>query len=151
MIALKDRYSLGIIIGLIANIFSNIFNYIVYQLDLTQYLPRQIAAATFIPLSKIDSLIGIIIGVCADYGVAIFFSLSIVYLLDITGDDFAILKGLSIALLHWLLLFGLLLRFGLSRINPSDLGTNLIFLFNHLLLGVLIAIMVVKYKVKYFR
>ena len=151
MTTIKDKYSLGIIIGLTANIIRNIFNYIVYQLNFTQYLPRQIAAATFIPLAKIDSLIGIIIGFCADYGIAIFFSLSIVYLLDITGDDFAILKGLSIGLLYWLLLFGLLLRFGLSRINPSDLGTNLIFLFNHLLLGIIVAVMVVRYKAKYFR
>lgn len=147
MIKIKDNYSLGIIIGLIANLVKCLFNYFLYQLGLTQYLPYQIAGATFISLQQLDSVIGFIIGNVADYGVAIFFSLSIVYLLKLTGTDFVVLKGISIALFYWLLLFGLLLRFGLSRINPIDLGTNFTALLNHLLLGILIAIIFRKYKI----
>ena len=148
MIKIEDKYFLAIISSIAANFIRNIFNYICYQLNFSQYLPRQIAAATFLPTTKVDSIIGIIIGSCADYGVAIFLGIFIVYLLHLTGMSYLLIKGLSIGLLYWLLIFGMLLKFGVSEINPNDLKTNLVFLINHILLGVFISWLASKYGKK---
>ncbi|WP_408956553.1 hypothetical protein [Natroniella sp. ANB-PHB2] len=139
MIYFKDKYSLGIIVSIFANFIRNIFTYICYYFNISQYLARQIAAATFLPQTKVNSFLGIIIGTFADYGVAISLGVIIIYLLYLTGTAYPLLKGISMGLLYWLLLFGMMLRFGLSEINPTDLNTNIVFLINHILLGVLIA------------
>ncbi|MFW6016781.1 MAG: hypothetical protein ACOCRK_10115 [bacterium] len=144
MIKIKDKYVLGIIVGIIANFIRNIFNIIFYILKINLYLPRQLAAATFIPADMVDTHGGMIIGIFADYGVAIFIGIFIVYLLYYVGIEFTLIKGISIGIFFWINLFGMMLRYNLSEINPVDINTNLIFLVNHILLGAIIAWLAVK-------
>ncbi|MEJ6950505.1 hypothetical protein [Natronospora cellulosivora (SeqCode)] len=144
MIKIKDKYILGIIVSIIANFIRNIFNSIFYMLNINQYLPRQLAAATFIPADMVDTRGGMIIGIFADYGVAIFIGIFIVYLLYYIGIEFNLIKGISVGIFFWINLFGMMLKYNLSDINPTDINTNLIFLVNHILLGALIAWLAVK-------
>lgn len=146
MFNFKDKYSMGIVVGLIANTVRTAFNYLAYYFGVTKYIPFEIAAATFLPKFKINSFFGLIIGIFADYGVAAFFAITITYLLHYTGRDYMWLKGISISLLYWLLLFGMGLQFGLSRINPADIATNLTFLANHILLGIIVVWLLSKYN-----
>ncbi|MBM7625076.1 hypothetical protein [Sporohalobacter salinus] len=145
MFRVRDKYSMGIIAGLIANTVGTVLNYISYYFGLTKYLPSHIASATFLPKSKVNCFLGLTIGLFADYGVAIFFGITITYLLYYTGTDYMWLKGISVSLLYWLLLFGMGLQFGLSKINPSQLNTNLIFLIHHILLGIIVVWVISKY------
>lgn len=151
MFKTKDKYSLGIFLGLIANTIRVAFDYIAYYFNLTKYVPFHIASATFLPKSKVNSFLGLTIGIFGDYSVAAFFGLTIVYLLYYTGSEYSWIKGISIGLLYWLLLFGMGLQFGLSRINPSDFGTNLTFFVNHILLGIVVVWIIKQYDLITFK
>ena len=94
MITVKDRYSLGIISGIVGNIIRNIFNYIGYLLNINKYMPHHIAAGTFLARTDIYSVSGLIIGITADYGVAIFFAITVIYLIYYTGNDYIWIKGI---------------------------------------------------------
>ena len=75
--------------------------------------------------------------------------LTIVLLLSYTGTAYFWLKGISVGLFSWLLIYGVILRMEVGRIEPLDPATNLINLAEHLLLGGLISYFIMHYGRNY--
>ena len=145
MIKIKDKYTLAIIATLFANTIKNIIDCLFYWLNFTEHSICHIAASTYFSISDTKTIPALIVGILTDYAVAAILGLVIVYILHYTSTDYFWVKGLSIGLLSWLFIFGMVLRMKVGRINPIDYGTNLINLIEHMLLGILIAFFIVKY------
>mgnify|MGYP006270922929 CR=1 FL=1 len=145
MIEVKDKYTLSIVATLIANTIKNIIDYSLYVLDITEHSIYQIAASAYFSVADTRTLPALIVGIFTDYAVAMILGLLIVYVLYYTSSDYFLVKGISVGLLSWLLVFGIILRMKVGRIDPVDPATNLVNLIEHLLLGALIAFFIVKY------
>lgn len=146
---IKDKYTLAIIATLFANTIKNIIDYSFYTLDITEHCICHIAASTYFAIADTKTIPALIIGVFSDYGVAMILGLTIVLLLSYTGTAYFWLKGLSVGLFSWLLIYGIILRMEVGRIEPLDPATNLINLAEHLLLGGLISYFIMRYGRNY--
>lgn len=145
MIEIKDKYTLAIAATLIANTIKSIIDYSLYLFNITEHSIYHIAASAYFSVADTRTIPALIVGIFTDYAVAMILGLLIVYVLYYTSSDYFWLKGISVGLLSWLLVFGIILRIKVGRIDPVDPATNLVNLVEHLLLGALIAFFIVKY------
>lgn len=104
-----------------------------------------IAASAYFKISDVHTLPALITGAINDYFIASAMGVAIIYFLYLTGTDFFWIKGASIGGAWWLFAFGIVLRTKIGRIDPTDPGTNLYHITEHLLLGILIAWLITKY------
>ncbi|WP_408956155.1 hypothetical protein [Natroniella sp. ANB-PHB2] len=144
MIIIEDEITLGIFAGIIANIIRNIVGFISYFIGLQDYHIWQFAASAYLSIEEAKSY-GIIVGGFTDYMLATMVSIFAVYFFLYVGFKNYLLKGLLIGGFAWISIFTLAVRTGISRIDPNSVAGSLSFLFNHLLLGVLIALLLKKY------
>jgi hypothetical protein len=147
MIKIKDKLTLGIAAAIIANIIVSIIDLVCYKLNINQFNRFQIAASPYFQVPDVDTIPAIIVGIIADFSVAAFFGVIMVYILFYTGADFYYVKGLFVALIFWLILYGIVLRLNIARIDPVDPGTNLVHLAIHLILGLLTAWIITKHGI----
>lgn len=145
MTVIKDKYTIAIIATLVANTIKNVVDYGFYLLNITEHAIYHIAASAYFSVEDTRTLPATIVGIFTDYAVAMILGLIIMYVLSYTSSDYFWIKGISVGLLSWLLVFGMMLRMKVGRIDPIDPGTNVVNLTEHLLLGVLIAFLIVKY------
>ena len=148
MISINDRYSFGIISGIFANLLNNILDYIFYLIGINKYHMWQIAASAYLKIEDTKTIPALIIGAISDYSTAALMGVSIIYLLYFTGSENFWLKGMSIGGMWWLFAFGVILRAKIGRIDPIDIGTNLYHAAEHLLFGIIVAFIIVKYGKK---
>ena len=145
MIKITDKYSFAVFASLIANIPINILDFIIYKLGINKYLMWHIAASAYFKKSDVHTIPALITGAATDYITAGLMGVPIFYLLYWTGKDYFWLKGISIGGFWWLTAFGVILRCKVARIDPVDASTNLYHLSEHILLGFLTALIIVKY------
>lgn len=145
-INIRDKITLGIITGMLANFVITILDIAFYFLDVNEYLHIHIAASAYFPLERIHSIPALIVGTITDFSIGAILGIIIVYTLFYTGTDFYYIKGISIPLLFWILIYGMVLRLNIGRIDPTDAGTNLVHLSLHIILGFLIAWFTVKHS-----
>ena len=131
----KDPFVAGVLAAGLANTIVNGLDFFVYRMQLTEHPIWHLAASVYLPTTEAKTLIGRLIGVVTDYGVATGVGLILVYILYRTGTDHFYLKGMIGGFFSWLFIFGVIVRSGLVRLEPIDPATNLFHMFNHLLLG----------------
>ena len=152
MLQIKDKITLGVFTGILANVIRNIIGSISYFIGLQDYHIWQFAASAYLEIEEAKSLRGIIVGSFTDYMIAALLGVIAVYFLLFVGLKNFIVKGLFIGGIAWLFVFTIAVRTGISRLNPNSFHGSLSFLFNHLLLGVLIVLFIKKYgKNVFFR
>jgi hypothetical protein len=137
MLKVKDKIVLGIIAGIVSNVFVTIIDISFYMLNINKYLHFHVAASAYFPESQVYTVPAIIIGVTADFTLAAFLGVITTYILFYTGTDYFYVKGLGVALIFWQFFYGIFLRLGIARIDPTDSGTNLVHFAIHLILGLL--------------
>jgi len=142
---IEDKITLGIFIGILANIIRNIVGTFSYLIGIQGYHIWQFAASAYLPVEEAKSIYGLIVGSFSDYMIAALIGVFSVYLLLYVGFENYILKGFFIGGTAWLLIFTIIVSTGISKINPNSVGGSISFLFNHLLLGVLIVVILKKY------
>lgn len=146
MIDLDDNYSLGLIAGIIANTVRIIFAWITFGLNFRNYFTIHLASSAVLNKEEISTLPGLFIGVFTDYAIAGILGIVTIYLLHYTTTKNYILKGLSVGSMAWLLIYIPITQTKISRINPEAISSNIVFLLGHLLLGVIMAVVIVKYR-----
>lgn len=147
MINIKDKITLGAAAGILANLITSIIDIVLYKLNINKFIHFHIAASAYFPVRDVNTLPALIIGGISDFTVAAVFGVIIVYILFLTGTDYFYVKGLMVSLLYWLLLYGMILRLNIARIDPTDPGTNLVHLATHIILGLLISWIVTKHGI----
>lgn len=143
--SIHDRYTFGIIAGIIANIPVNILDYVSTSLNIGEYHIWQIAASAYFTKAQLDTLPALFIGMITDYATAGLLGVISVYLLYLTGKEYYLIKGISIGIAFWILFYGVILRSNITRIDPTGAGTNLSDFTWHIILGVLTSWFIVKY------
>lgn len=141
---INDRITLGIFAGIAANIIRNIVGGISYYLGVQDFHIWQFAASAYLSIEEAKTY-GIIIGSFTDYILAATIGVFAMYFLLYEGFKNHIIKGLFIGGFAWLFIFTLVIRTGISRLNPNSVGGSLSFLFNHLLLGIIVVWILKKY------
>lgn len=145
MAIVKDKIVLGTLAGILSNVVVTIIDIVFYHLGVNQFVHFHIAASAFFPSSEVYNTSALIIGAVADFALAAFLGVVIAYTLYFTGSDYFYIKGIGVGLTFWLLIYGIVLRLKIARIDPIDSGTNLVHLTIHLILGFLSSWIIAKH------
>ncbi len=147
---IKDKFILATLAAIIANILGIILNYCSYLLNINEYLLWKIAASAFVPLNKIDAPPAIFIGLVADFIVAISLGIFILIILNLTGVDYAIVKGILSGLFFWLMLFAILFNAGIVKLIPQDPASYVGHIIDHSIRGSVIGWILQSYGKQFF-
>jgi len=147
MVKVKDKVALGTIAGILSNVIVTIIDIVFYKLDVIKFLHFHIAASVYFPISEVHTLPALIVGAIADFTLAAYLGVIIVYTLFYTGTDYSYVKGLGIVFAFWLFIYGIIERLNIARIDPTDPGTNLVHLAIHIILGLLTSWIIVKHGI----
>lgn len=146
----EDLIVTGAIAGTIGNICQLLFNFGCFLIGWTKYTYFQIAASVFVVPDRVNTWGALLLGMLADLVVGASFGIALLYIVNKTGNKFLAFKGLGLAWIMWLVLFGLIVNIHIVRITPTDIGTNQCAFFSHLILGLVTAWWLKRSKVKAF-
>jgi hypothetical protein len=131
---IKDRILLGLVSGLTASIPGRILNELEYKKGIIDHTYEQAASNVFVKQSQIKTPSGKMIGIVANQALAATAGVATTYTLSATGRDYAIVKGMGIGIVYWMLLRGLPPKLGLG-LPPKKPVTPLLSLLDHLIFG----------------
>jgi len=131
----KDWIIFGVLAGFVGNIVKEALAWILYAFGWVRYTFVHIGAGYFVDAEFIDNPVSLLTGFIADWVVAGTIGVIIVYLLRITGSDYAILKGAGIGAVTYLLFYGALMALDVTRASLLTPLPNLLLFFPHLLYG----------------
>ena len=147
----ENKISLGIFSGILANTLANIFSLILYFTGIKEYFLWTLATSIFVSRDKINNLGAIILGIVADSIIAIWLGILLVYILYIIGTNRGYLKGLIYGGLWWIILYGGVTGLHISRLEINSIDSNLAYLAEHLIFGILLAWFNLKFGKKVFK
>jgi hypothetical protein len=136
----EDPIVAGSTAGLIANIAKDLVNLLTKLLNWTDYYYWPMAASVFVPEDLTLKAGALILGFLGDFIIAGAFGVALYYFIAFTGKRHFIFKGLSLAWLLWIVLFGMLVNVHFIRITPTDIGSNLSAFLSHSALGMVTAL-----------
>lgn len=113
----RNPYYGGLLAGSIAIIAINLAEFLMRILNISETTLWQAGGAVFLAEKALMTPLGIGIGIFSHILVSLFMAIIITYYLQLTGKDYAILKGLSISLAAMFVFFGLV--FPIRNINLS--------------------------------
>jgi hypothetical protein len=144
MIRFENKIPLGVFSGVVSNLIRNIFSSIFYYLGYKEYTIWQFASSAILPQSEFEKITALFLGLFNDFAIASILGIITVYFIYFTGTDNYILKGFIIGATAWMLIFIPVTQLNISRIKPESITSNIIYLLNHLLLGILLSIIIIK-------
>ena len=143
---IRDRFTLGLLSGIIANIGKNILSRYAESKGFSQKSFVDAAAGFF--LNKKDSItpLGRVVGILSDFSTAITIGVANVYFLTHTGKDQWFLKGMGTGSIFWVTMYGFLGSIGKQQpVYPVSPGTALTSFVGHTLFGILSNYIIVKF------
>jgi hypothetical protein len=131
----EDPIVAGATAGIVANIAKDLVNMITNLLHWTIYYYWPLAASVFVPAESTSKFGALVLGFLGDFIIGGAFGVALYYLIAYTGKRYFIIKGLGLAWLLWIILFGMLVNVHFIRITPTDIGSNLSAFLSHTALG----------------
>lgn len=133
---IKDEIALGALAGFLATIPQFIFNLISVYFSYSKFYSFQFSGSIFLRPSLTLTPLGIVIGTFMWVSMATVLGIIIVYLLKYTGKDYWWLKGILVSVsLMFTIIYGFLQSFGITKIVPNDIPTNLTHLIGNIIFG----------------
>jgi hypothetical protein len=126
MMKIRDRFTLGVVGGLVAAIPWRMLNNWERKKGYTELTYSQLAAGLFVPKGAIDDPKAAIVGKIGNQVLLAGTGVATAYLLSVSGRDKAWLKGAGVASLLWLFLYGLATRAKAVTIKPRKANTILL-------------------------
>ncbi|MFZ5942790.1 MAG: hypothetical protein ACOYVD_01685 [Bacillota bacterium] len=126
---IKDRITLGVVVGIAANLIKQGLSFLFKELGWSTITPDKKAGGIFLSRKKTKQPEGKILGIIADFCIACKLAILLVFLISSTGKDNHLLKGLSGSSTAWIVMYGFLSRIGgtgFSIIRPKDAITSLL-------------------------
>jgi hypothetical protein len=136
----EDPIVAGATAGIMANIAKDLVNLITNLLHWTVYYYWPLAASVFVPPELTSKFGALVLGFLGDFIIGGAFGVALYYFIAFTGKRHFIFKGLSLAWLLWIVLFGMLVNVHFIRITPTDIGSNLSAFLSHSALGMVTAL-----------
>lgn len=140
---IKDRITLGVLSGLLAGTPDTLINALEYKAGITDLTYGQMGANLFLNENKINTREAQLAGYLANFSAISAGGVIFIYILSLTGRDYAILKGVGLGLISWLTVYGLGSKIGLSVKSKKPLAPVLSF-FDHVLYGSLLGLITPK-------
>ncbi len=94
---MQDSIAAATIVGIIGAVLMDLLVYALVVLGIPIITPWNIAADVFLKWDKVNSNIGLLLGVIGTIALCVGTAILIVLLIKLTGTDFAILKGIITA------------------------------------------------------
>lgn len=91
---MKDPIGAAAIAGIIGTAIMDLLAYIIIKIGIPMISPWNIAADVFVIWDLVDSQIGIILGLIGTLALGVGTSILLVFVMKITGKEFAFLKGI---------------------------------------------------------
>lgn len=131
----KDLIIFGAYAGIIANIPKNIIAWIFHWCGWLRYTFEHIAAGYFVDLPYIDQPLSLITGFIADFTNAGFFGVLLYFILQKTGKDYAVLKGLAFGSFLYLIFYGTFMAMDMTRASLLTPLPNFLLYIPHTVFG----------------
>ncbi|MCW3491301.1 hypothetical protein [Dethiobacter alkaliphilus] len=125
---------LGIVSGVIAGVPGRLINAWQYKKGLTDKKYGQRAASLFLPNGKVNTEEGRVIGSIVNHANISLTGIIFTYLLAATGRDKAVIKGVGVSTVAWLVIYGLTSRLKIT-VGSKKLRAPLYSFFDHVTLG----------------
>lgn len=136
---LRDRIIVGSLIGVLADVFKLLINYTAFLLGYTDVVFWQITATRFLEKGDLFNPAALIIGGAADLTVTAVLGVVFFLLIDYSGTDYLLLKGIGFGLAVWVGLFGFLLSQSVQGKIPQSPSGILVTLVAHFVFGLSLA------------
>ncbi|KUO49815.1 MAG: hypothetical protein APF76_00800 [Desulfitibacter sp. BRH_c19] len=140
---ITDRIILGMVSGLIAGIPGRLINSAEYRAGYTDLRYNHLASSLFIPKNKTNSTEGKLLAAFVNNINVSSVGVVISYLLSATGRDKAVVKGMGVAAISWIMINGLVSNLGLKIKSKRPLSP-ILSLADHLIFGSLTGFLVSK-------
>ncbi len=144
----RDTAVLGIVAGILGGTVYQVFIWMFYLMGFAKITPFQLGAYISVkPGSDITLLSAQLLGMVQHYSLSILVAVIALYLLRQIGIDHAWLKGLALGAIINLFIYGLTAKavIPVSVLQP-DLATSTIYMFAHLIFGLVIVFTYIKYS-----
>lgn len=132
---MRDTIALGLLSGFIGNAAKDLSDWLIYRAGKTELLNGHLASSMISPPEKVQEPAYFALGQILDTIVGSALSISMVYLLKITGKDHHLLKGATMGLLLWSTLYSLGPNWRVLSIKPRHSSTYFSALLNNTLYG----------------
>ncbi|KJS80943.1 MAG: hypothetical protein JM58_18145 [Peptococcaceae bacterium BICA1-8] len=147
----RDTIVFGALAGLIGNIPKTIIAWLFHLLGYLEYTFIHIAAGYFVPAKFIDNPVALATGFIADYTNAAFFGIIMYLMLQKTGTDYAVVKGLSFGAFVYLVFYGAFMALDITRASLLTPLPNLLLFFPHIIYGAVTCWFIRRYSGLYNR
>ena len=131
----EDPVMIGAIAGFIGTVVKEVLNGISVMFDWSGKLYWHMAASVFVLPHDVKKPGALLLGALGDFITGAFFGIAVVYVLRLTGRRFAYIKGLGVAWMVWLGLFGLVANLDIIRLTPVGIETGLSGFVTHTFFG----------------
>ncbi|NLI93959.1 MAG: hypothetical protein GX434_17710 [Peptococcaceae bacterium] len=133
---IQDSAVISILGGLIGMIPMDISNYLLWKKGKTENLYGHVAGSMLMSKFRMNQTKNFILGQFWHYAAGAGFGFPAFYLLKKTGKDHLLLKGASVGMFTWGLLYNFGMRIGLYGANPRLTKTKYAALWHNFLYGV---------------
>ncbi len=142
---IKDKYLLGFVSAAIVATILNFVDYLSVRLHINEWHIWQIAGSLFFGKEELTGIPALIIGALTHTTLIGFAGVIICYILHYTGRTWYIVKGITVFLLFWIMLFGGILSLKITSITqPVGAQTNIAHMIGHITAGILTSLLIVK-------
>lgn len=134
---IKDPIMLGIVAGMTGNIVKNIGNIISLKMGTSRMRYTEAASGIYLPKRKARKPLGQVIGALAENVSGCTLGIGLVYMLKLTGQDHAFIKGIGYSHVAWTFFLGGINVIGVSSFKMPDAKTVMSSFVNHSLYGLM--------------
>jgi hypothetical protein len=143
MLKIKDRFTLGVLSGIIGNAAKTVVDEISLKQNISQRSFRSAAAGIYVSRkSEAVNIKGSFLGGLYDFGLGAIGGIGLTYMLTKTGMDNLLLKGTVSGISYGAIISGLISIQSNNKVSPKDAASNLSYLATHAVYGMVTASMI---------
>jgi len=132
---IKDRAVLGVLAGIAGSIVKNTLEELMLRKGWNNCTGAQMAAEVFLKKKDLKHPLSKFMGCLGNMGIGAGLGIPMVYFLNLTGKDFALLKGAAAGHLIWVYFYGGMNRIRRNSVFPLSPKSNFCAFFSHLAYG----------------
>lgn len=142
---IKDPVVLGVVSGLIGNAAKMLGDEISLRMKISQRSFRETSAGVWVnKRSEATKLRGQLLGAISDFGMSGVFGIALVQIISKTGKSGLLLKGVTAGMSFGAFITAILSMQPDNKVRPKDAASNLSYMVNHAILGIVSTTVAVK-------
>lgn len=135
MFKTKDAIIAGVLAGWMGNVVKETLTWVFHFMGWVRYTFVHIAAGFYYSMENIDAPLSLVTGAITDWTLAGTFGVLLLLLLRLTGEDYAIVKGIGFSSLVYVITFGIGMALDITRATLITPLPDFLLLLSHLAIG----------------